>query len=397
MIKLVKIIGIILGLGIYPVFCENYNVITVARGTTSLSYNRLEKKEVYFVFAQLARSFTDKDADLPIPESYRASWDNVISQMPKLRFEREDIPTIIVFNEAFFGQDKPLSKKEVDEIIDIYKKFQPYMPKAYLFINFLYTDVYTEDNKDTYDPQIAVSKKRYDEILTIEGGKTLAEIMQPSFIFNNRIQDCIDEENLNEPAYNENEKGYLKVSKEAKVEFGQSLFFNQTKIFSVTNEIGYYNKSSFFKEVEEPTQLGDPKEKEKRPFYVIGDFQTQYDRPDGYGLPIACLTCYDIDVIANEEYQERMPRTCICVFLSNTSASLPLTLNVLQGKGIKLSNFYICADSKSETEGKTISGVFSRFKSYFENCLDRTVERKNIFHFKYFLLTNKSIVERVGQ
>ena len=64
--------------------------------------------------------------------------------------------------------------------------------------------------------------------------------------------------------------------------------------------------------------------------------------------------------------------------------------------GTTLSNFYICADPKSETEGKNISGVLSSIKNSFEYLVEETDNNeKHIFYFKSFLLTDDSIVEKV--
>ncbi len=195
------------------------------------------------------------------------------------RIEDTSVPTIIVFNEAFFGQDMPLSKKEVNEIIEIYKKFQSLIPNAYLYINFLYTDIYTEENKKIYDPQIEISKIRYREIITNEGDKTLETIMQPSLIFGNRIQENIDSESFEQKVYIKDEYNYLEKSKEG-IYYEQTLLFNQTKIFHKGEEIGYYNKSSFCNEI--PDFLN------KKLYYVIGDFNTKY-LDEKQHLPIACL------------------------------------------------------------------------------------------------------------
>ena len=68
-------------------------------------------------------------------------------------------------------------------------------------MNFLYMDTYTEGNKKEYDPQIEIGKKRYSEILTQEGDKTLTTIMHPSFVFDDRIQNCIDDDKLDTEVY----------------------------------------------------------------------------------------------------------------------------------------------------------------------------------------------------
>lgn len=362
MTKFVKIVCIGFCFGICNLRSETYNVITISRDTTAASYNRLSEEEIHLVFKRLASLISDG----PTTEAEKGSPATKLS------------PTIVVFNEAFFGQDKPLSKEEVDKITNIYKE----LPNTYLCMNFLYKDTYTEGNKKEYDPQIEISKRRYTEILTKEGDKTLTTIMQPSFIFGDRIQECIDDDNLDTEIYIEKEKSYLGTSQRETIEFEHPLLFNQIKIFYGGKEIGYYNKSSFCSEIPDFLEL------DKKPYYVIGNFNTIYKETSP--LQIDCLTCYDIDVVTKDQ----MPKRDICVFVSNTSASLPLTLNNFNGPGTKLSNFYICADPKSETESKNISGILSNIRNSFEYLTEESGEEKDVFYFKSFSLTDDSIIER---
>ncbi len=380
MTKLLKIICISCCFGLYHLRSEEYNVITVSRDTTAASYNRLSEEEVHLVYAQLAQCI--------IPEVYtstlapKGGWSTqakAILEKPVIKIVNPGIPTIVVFNEAFFGQDKPLSKEEVDKITNIYKE----LPNTYLYMNFLYTDTYIEGNKEEYDPQIKISKERYREILTKEGDKTLTTIMQPSFIFGGRIQECIENGDLESEVYVEKEKSYLGTSQRETVKFEHPLLFNQIKIFYGGKEIGYYNKSSFCNEIPDFLEL------DKKPYYVIGNFNTIYKETSP--LQIDCLTCYDIDVVTKDQ----MPKKDICVFVSNTSASLPLTLNNFNGPGTKLSKFYICADPKSETESKNISGILSNVRNSFEYLTEEATKEKDIFYFKAFLLTDNSIIEKV--
>lgn len=348
---------------------ETYNVITVSRETTAASYNRLSEEEIHLVYAQLARCFSETDVSKLAPEGGWSEQAKSILEKTVPKVANPAIPTIIVFNEAFFGQDSPLSKETVDEITELYKR----LPNTYLYMNFLYTDSYTEENKEEYRPQIEISQKRYSEILAQEGDKPLTTIMQPSFVFSDRIQECI-----------EKEKSYLKISKEKQMQPGQFLLFNQTKIFYKGEEIGYYNKSSFCNEISGFLTS------DKNLYYVIGNFNTKYSEGKQH-LPVTCLTCYDIDVVKKDQ----MPKNNICVFASNTSASLPLTLNNFNEPGTKLSNFYICADPKSETEGKNISGILSNIRNSFEYSTEESAEEKDIFYLKSFLLTDDSIIERI--
>lgn len=155
MTKFAKIVCIGFCFGICNLRSETYNVITVSRSTTATNYNKLTEEEIYLVFAQLARCFTGSDdflKSIQIPEKAKENLIKFFSENPI----NPRNPTIIVFNEAFFGQYEPLSKKEVDEIIEIYKKFQFFMPNAYLYVNFLYID--TNDTK--YEEQIKISKAR---------------------------------------------------------------------------------------------------------------------------------------------------------------------------------------------------------------------------------------------
>lgn len=96
----------------------------------------------------------------------------------------------------------------------------------------------------------------------------------------------------------------------------QPLLFNQTKIFCKGEEIGYYNKSSFYKEILNFLEL------DKKSYYVICDFQT-HQLSKNTKFIIDCLTCYDIDVLSNEIYKEYMPKPSICAFYSNSNYSLP--------------------------------------------------------------------------
>lgn len=377
MIKFIKIMCINFCFGIRVLQSTEYNVITVSRDTTTASYNRLSMEEIYLVFAQLARCFPQTNASTLAPDGGWSSQSNSILQQSAFKIIKPGVPTIIVFNEAFFGQDEPLSKKEVNRIIEIYKNFQT--SNTYLYINFLYTD----SDKAEYASQVDVSKTCYAEILRNEGEKILAEVMQPSLIFGDRVLDCIDEGRTGEKVYIEKERTYLETAEAKIMGQGQLLLFNQTKIFYEGNEIGYYNKSSFCNEVSDFLN--------KNLYYVIGNFRTQYlegkARP-----PIACLTCYDIDVIT----EGQMPRENICVFASNTSASLPLTLNNFNESGTILSNFYICADPKSESEGKNISGILPNIKNSLEYLTkEEAPKEKNIFYFKTFFLTDNSIIETV--
>ena len=298
MTKFVKIVCIGFCFGICNLRSETYNVITVSRDTTAASYNRLSEEEIHLVFKGLASLISDE----------------LTKEVEKGSPAIKPTLTIVVFNEAFFGQDKPLSKEEVDKITDIYKE----LPNTYLYMNFLYTDTYTEKNAEEYGPQIEISKRRYTEILTQEGDKTLTTIMQPTFVFGGRIQECIENGDLESEVYVEKEKSYLGTSQRETIEFEHPLLFNQIKIFYGGKEIGYYNKSSFCNEIPDFLEL------DKKPYYVIGNFNTIYKETSP--LQIDCLTCYDIDVVTKDQ----MPKKDICVFVSNTSASLPLgSVNIL--------------------------------------------------------------------
>ena len=316
MIKFVKIVCIGFCFGICNFRSEAYNVITVSRNTgDDANYDKLAPDEVRLVFEQLATLIPTE----PIKE---AKGGEPSTELPL---------TIVVFNEAFFGQYEPLSKEEVDEITNFYKK----LPNTCLYMNFLYTDSYAEKNAEEYNLQVEISKKRYLEILTKEGDKMLKEIMQPSFIFSDRIQKCIELGHLGTKVYTEEEKNYLKSSSEKNIKVGQSLLFNQTKIFYRGNEIGYYNKSSFCNEYDKFCT--------KKPYCVIGNFNTIYwaEPP----LRMNCLTCYDIDAVSNECYRCYMEEKSIFAFSSNSSSSLPCTLFGIYGDLASKKILFICSDS----------------------------------------------------
>ena len=63
-----------------------------------------------------------------------------------------------------FGQYEPLSKDDVNGIIEIYRSFQPCMGNSCFYINFLYKD----EIKQEYGEQIENSVKRYKEEITTE-------------------------------------------------------------------------------------------------------------------------------------------------------------------------------------------------------------------------------------
>lgn len=319
MIKFVKIVCIGFCFGICNLRSETYNVITVSRNTgDDANYDKLAPEEIHLVFEQLATLIPTE----PIKE---AKGGDPFTKSPL---------TIVVFNEAFFGQCEPLSKEEVNVITNFYKK----LPNTCLYMNFLYTDSYAEKNAEEYNLQVEISKKRYLEILTKEGDKMLKEIMQPSFIFSDRIQKCIELGHLGTKVYTEEEKNYLKSSSEKNIKFGQSLLFNQTKIFYREKEIGYYNKSSFCNEYDKFCI--------EKPYYVIGNFNTIYNRKEEHPLQIDCLTCYDIDVVSNECYRDRMDdQKSIFAFSSNSSSSLPCILFGIYGDLASKKILFICSDS----------------------------------------------------
>ena len=289
MIKFVKIVCIGFCFGICNLRSETYNVITVSRDTTAVNYDKLAPDEIRLVFEQLA-TFIPAE---PIKEAKEGDP----STKPPL--------TIVVFNEAFFGQYEPLSKDDVNEIIETYRSFQSHMGNSRLYINFLYMDT----NKKEYEEQIKNSKKRYEEITT-EGVKF------PSFF--------VEDEEISTETFKGGPQG------------GQVLLFNQTKIFYRENEIGYYNKSSFCNEYD--------KFYDKNLYYVIGNFNTIYNRKEEHQLQIDCLTCYDIDVVSNECYRHYMDGKSIFAFSSNSSSSLPCALYDIYGD-LAAKKIFICSDS----------------------------------------------------
>lgn len=343
MIKFVKIVFIGFCFGICNLRSENYNVITVSRNTRDANYDKLAPEEIRFVFDQLSELISDE----PLKE---AKTGDPSKKLPL---------TIVVFNEAFFGQYKPLSKKEVDEITSCCKELH----NTCLYMNFLYTDFCTKENKEEYVPQIEISKIRYTEILAQEGNKNLGTIKQPSFVFSDRVLNCIEEKNFDELAYSELEKELLKSFRDDGVSLEQPLLFNQTKIFYGGKEIGYYNKSSFCNEIPDFLKL------DKKPYYVIGNFNTIYK--ERCPLQIDCLTCYDIDVVSNGCYQRYMEGKSIFAFSSNSSCSLPCALFDIYGVLASKKILFICSDpykdevtapidckKQDELCFKCLSGVF---------------------------------------
>lgn len=354
-LKYLKLVGIILGIGICQLKSFPYNVITMTRDIvindensedeeeSAYSYARLSEEEIYLVFAELANCFVQLKEILEIiPEKFKS---NFISKLKKTNFVKikdNKIPTIIVFNEAFFGQDQPLTKEEVDQIIEIYKKFIHFLPNAYLYINFLYKNVQGKE----YESQIQTSISRYKEIVEKEAVFKIKQIENPSFLFDYRIEDKLnkyaesfDADYKNKiDAYLKEEREYLENHKNDPKK-NQEFLFNQTKIFYNGEEIGYYNKSSFCRE------LGLINITKQNMYYIISDFSTIY-RQTLPPIPVFCLTCYDIDVIANECYREKMPKDKICIFASNTSGSLLSVINVFEEKS--LPRFFIWADPRGK-------------------------------------------------
>ena len=286
----------------YALLSDKYNVITISRDITTTSYNRLTKEEIYLIFIQLAKCFKEVDTSKLLSEREWSEQAKNILEMTVSKLKDTDTPTIIVFNEAFFGQDQPLSRENVDEIIEIYTKYASYMPNSYLYINFLYMD----ENKEEYKGQTEISKNRY------------SEINSEAFIVDNKD--------------NSQKESYLIKSKDGP-EKEAMLLFNQTKIFYNGKEVGFYNKSSYYKE--SPNLFNGE-------YYVIGDFTTNYyEEDEDVQQPFDCLTCYDIDVVG----KDNMPEGPNFIFSSNTSSSLPAALFEIYGN-MNDKKFFICSDAK---------------------------------------------------
>lgn len=404
MTKFVKIVCIGFCFGICNLRSETYNVITVSRDIAS-DYNRLSTEAIYFVFAQLARCFHVEDST--ILEIIRTSdqFDEVtkrflirsIQDIPSKKINVPHAPTIVVFNEAFFGKTEPLPQKkqeqkrdttdsppkkerrkdiilDVDGIIGVYNRFFLHIPNVYLYINFLYTSPKDAiSGHETVPQQISISKNRYKKIEEKENSET----SYPSFDF----LDAPEEADI---------KKYITDAKNGPTPEQTSLLFNQTMIFYTDKVgepgkyIGHYNKSSFCDEVSDFL--------DKKLYYVIGDFETHYfvSKP----LPIHCLTCYDIDVISNTIYESCKNNKQIFAFASNTTTSLPCALNKIYGEE-RNKKVFICSDSYDGIESNTyvdgyhLSGVFEYRGLNFSPLEEKVciTFQEEVFTLKTFSLT----------
>ena len=104
-LKYLKVVGIILGIGICQLKSFPYNVITMTRDVDSASYNRLSEEEIYLVFAQLACRLSSNDSEVRrVLECYKSGLSSKLEKTDIASVKNVNIPTIIVFNEAFLGK-----------------------------------------------------------------------------------------------------------------------------------------------------------------------------------------------------------------------------------------------------------------------------------------------------
>lgn len=337
-----------------PAFCMDVNILIATRNSRIPSYAELNKGEVYLVFAKLASAIPGnniKNVEKVIEEKFKdSSPGNIIKEqvLSVFRSEQEvmDIdagkPTLILFNEMFFGRDYALKRESVDSIVNCYRDFAEFFANVYLYIDFLYKDKMCID----YTKQVEVSQKRYQQIRSLEAEN--ATFTGFSSIWFRQ---------LGPPNYTGFNKGYLDLVLSNGVDsdvFGGTLLFNQIKIFFNGKELGFYNKSSFCSEslfdfVEQipSTFLAEIRLKRKVPFYMIGDFTINWLKDHDPLLDdITSLICYDTDAILNLEDQPSKKQ--VCLFASNTYDTLLASIyDRKERKGI-FDHIYICSDPKGK-------------------------------------------------
>lgn len=325
---------------------QRYNVIIITRDVEndSIGYNRLDDAEINLIFAQLSICFTKNKREIDsvrsnlemniqgseLKDYILDNFDKNLKLTDRCKINPENQYSIILFNEMFFSKDEALTKEEVDNIVNCYKVF-PFFPKTFLFMNFLYKD----NIKPEYKSQLDVSQVVYNEIFE---GIDKWDYPFMNFTEEGAQQQLISPKSPGMMYY----KNYVEQAmKGISTFFATKLLFNQTKIFFENNEIGYYNKSSYYME-----SLSDFKEEDKFkdigvPFYMIGNYDMSLS--PGVALPIPIinsfknLVCYDIDVRRN--FHTSIVGKNIFLFASNTYPTDLISFD---------NGMWICADAKGD-------------------------------------------------
>lgn len=342
--------------------CMEINALIATRESKISTYAEINKEEIYLVLAQLAKAVSPENVEeigRIIQEKDFGDSPDIIKEQVLSVFNSgheqigitSDKPTLVLFNEMFFGRDRALERGVVDFIISCYRDFSRFLKNTYLCIDLLYKDSLCEK----YNEQVSVSKARYEQICNLEA-KNEQFCGFSSIWFQMGLP----------PNYTSLNKWYLDLvsSKEVTGDVFSCLLFNQVKIFFEGEEIGFYNKSSFCAE-SLPDFIGNISKKEvpvcnvegfcvqgKVPFYVIGDFNIHWIKDHNPVLDdITSLICYDTDAILNLDKQP--PQKQICLFTSNTYNTLLASIIDRKNKGV-FDHIYVCSDPKGTMLSKNI-------------------------------------------
>lgn len=287
----------------------------------SVSYGKMSKEEIRLVFAGLAFIISGNEEAVLKKTTKDLATSSLLNYVKKAFKEKKLVrfydtpllnknkPTVVLFNEMFFGRTIPLSRSEVDDIVNCYKEFLEFLPNTYLYINFLYKDKFSQ----SYNSQIEVSRRRYAEIQKNEVSTGGWDPFPSIWI----AQHPSDPKQHYTGTFN---GVYLKLVNSEDIAsdtFRENLLFNQTKIFYEGKEIGFYNKSSFQKESILDFNDGSKFKEKGIPFYMIGNFATIWLADHDPLLDdITNVVCYDVDAMLR--LSGPIPLNNFCFFASNT-------------------------------------------------------------------------------